>query len=147
MAASNVKKYLPRTIYLPDDVDSSILQKIQDFYSLDGKPFIVSDNFSDFENLTNLFSDRLFKVEVQNIAEMMVARSTQSSPVFLYYFTYESEITVIDFVKGIKGNYDPRFEVAYSLFKKWFGETFLGKKPDKYGDLINIHFYIIFNDK
>lgn len=69
---------------VPVTGQADVSQKIKDFY-FHGKPLSMST----FENLVEIGSDRLFNVDAEK--SLRLQASSNLSPTYYYYFTYEGE--------------------------------------------------------
>lgn len=130
---SEFHKWIPRLLYLPDSTSHEVLQKLKDFYIEDGLSFELT-SFHEFENITNMFSDRFWNVDFHNGINSLLKHSTPISPLYLYYYTYNSEFSLTDIVLALKGDFHPVAEVLGSKIRTWFSTTFLGEEVPRFGN-------------
>jgi hypothetical protein len=98
----------------------------------DGQNQISGQKLDPLENLesyTNLISDRGFFRDTHHGAKAQ----SQHSPVYLYYYSYRGEWSVVNFFPEVSGTFSRQIEVTWSLLLGWVSKNVLGMKVPNYG--------------
>ncbi len=86
-------------------------------------------NMEKFENLTDLFTDRIFIHGTHEAVKVQV----QHSPVYLYYYTYKGTFSLTNLMLAIKGKLSPTIEFLYFFGTRWLQYKLFGVEPHHYG--------------
>lgn len=118
-----------------DDVDPAIFEQIKGFYLKGGDGLDPENAWNQIENLTNLFSDGIFKHGFHKGATSHTkALTSKSPPLFLYYYTYQGEFGLDQILLAIKGElFHPLVEIIWSRIANWVKVTFMGAEIPRYG--------------
>lgn len=122
------EKFIPRLLYLQDDVEPKLLQNLRDYY-FNGNMDLSSH--ANWRILANMFSDRFWNVGFHNAVKTHIQHSTE--PTYLYYYTYRSKFTLTDMVVALKGEYHPILEILRMKISNWFKESILGQQLPYHG--------------
>ncbi|CAG7730277.1 unnamed protein product [Allacma fusca] len=141
-------KALPYFIY-HNDMSLEDLKKITKFYfGQDSQDF---DPFERHENFTNLFSDRIFNTGLIQLARHHLANAAEDVhfPMYLYYYTYQNDHSVVDISLSIPTNrilpaaVHAAFWIIVDYIKKYIFRNEPKTRPASHGDeltlLFNIH--------
>lgn len=95
---------------------------------------------SSIQNLTNMFSDKLFFLPSHKAAMLQ----SRHSPVYMYYFNFQTKFTLgkLAAATGEKSVVRPEVQIAAEVARSWFTEYLLGFKRPFYG---NLHPSILFH--
>lgn len=127
---------LPKLLrYDDDNLEKSriVAQKIREFYFGDGLP---SDPQL-FQNLTNMFSDRMYYLPNYNAIQLQ----SPQSPVYAYYFDYKTTGSVFKVVEAVEPTLKivpPELQIAGHFVKSWINENVFGVERPFYGRYENI---------
>jgi len=170
VAQDDWEYFLDRTIWYPSPGNTS--QKIRSFYFGDSQTIthkktppssdvihlLLSEedeqssnslstkydplDLDNLESYTNLISDRGFYRDTHHGA----ALQSQHSPVYLYYYSYRGEWSVVNFFPEVSGTFSRQIEVGWSLLLGWVSKNVLGYKLRNYGashsDELALMFYM-----
>lgn len=127
----DMNKFLPRLLYLEDNTNVSVISRLRDYYFLSTSK---AESLSDFKNYTSMFTDRFWLMDLHKA----VTYQTKLAPVYLYYYTYQTEFTLTDIVLAMKGELHPLLELIGLTLKNmvrkyifWENLPNFGKKKYK----------------
>jgi hypothetical protein len=106
-----------------------VLQKINRFYFGEGI-IPIPALLGDIANMTKMFTDRFWNMGFHNGVK---AQLNHSSHLYLYYYSYQGEFTLTDFLVALKGESHPIVEVVVHLLTNWFKKVFYNEELPKFG--------------
>lgn len=133
--------YLPRLLNYNGTKHPEAANQIRDYYfgGPNSTPIRLRRNL---QNFTNMFSDRMFFLPSKEGA-MQSAKS--NAPTFMYYFSYETPISIYDLILGMNPNAIlQEIELAAHFTRKWLQQNIFGSKPKflgaSHGDELSVLF-------
>ncbi|OXA59977.1 Venom carboxylesterase-6 [Folsomia candida] len=136
------RAHLSRLLRYDDDnleKSISVADRIRKFYF--GDDGLPSDPRY-FQNLTNMFSDRMYFLPTYNTVQLQASQS----PVYLYYFDYKTMGSVFKVVDAVQLAIIPaEIQIARYFVKTWINENILGVQPPSYGAAHGDELFLLFN--
>lgn len=122
----DMDKFLPRLLYLEDNTNATVLNRLRDYYHLSESK---GETLEDFKNYTSMFTDRFWLVDLHKA----VTYHTNLAPVYLYFYTYQTEFSLTDFVLAMKGKHHPLLEILGMTIKNLVKKYILWEGPTNIG--------------
>jgi carboxylesterase type B len=128
-AAINDWMYLvPRTMYLREDMDMKTIVAIKEQY-FGNATTISADSIEQYQNFTNVFSDRHFFSGLQAAAPL----HAKHSPVYLYYFSHLPKYSIATLLLSKGEVLHPIVDFGIHIVKRWIKEIVFGIKTSSNG--------------